>query len=124
MDVHNKRIAELLGRYANLLEIDGADEFRLRAYRFAVEELEVQSTSMAALLEEGKRLEELPGIGKAIADDSKEIANRLHAVLPEASQPIIVLHVVCTDLFGLIKSARPRHKARQSATRGPGARNA
>ncbi len=67
MDIHNKRIAELLGRYANLLEIDGADEFRLRAYRFAVEELEVQSTSMAALLEEGKRLEELPGIGKAIA---------------------------------------------------------
>ena len=73
MDIDNKGIAELLGRYADLLEIDGADEFRLRAYRFAVEELDLQSTQMADLLEDGKRLEELLGIGKAIAAKIKAI---------------------------------------------------
>lgn len=75
VDIDNKHIAELLGRYADLLEIDGTDEFRLRAYRFAVEELEQQSTQMADLVRQGKRLEELAGIGKAIAAKIKAIVD-------------------------------------------------
>ncbi len=68
MAVDNAEIARLITRYADLLEIDGANPFRVRAYRNAVRFLTSTGQDMATLVGEGRELEGLPGIGKILAD--------------------------------------------------------
>lgn len=68
MAVDNAQIARLITRYADLLEVDGANAFRIRAYRTAVRMLKEGRYDMPALVAAGKNLEELPGIGKILAD--------------------------------------------------------
>lgn len=68
MTVNNAEIARLIGRYADLLEIDGANPFRIRAYRSAVRFLSGPSPSMAKMIAEGRNLEDLPGIGKILSE--------------------------------------------------------
>jgi DNA polymerase (family 10) len=68
MAVDNAEIARLITRYADLLEIDGANPFRVRAYRNAVRFLSATALDMASLVGEGRELEGLPGIGKILAD--------------------------------------------------------
>ena len=65
----NIAIAMRLRDYADLLEQQGEDGFRQRAYRRAAETLEGLDRPVAAILEEEGRdgLIALPGIGKAIA---------------------------------------------------------
>jgi DNA polymerase (family 10) len=65
--MNNVEIARTLTRYADLLEIDGADTFRLRAYRFAADEIDMLGDNLSDLVADGRPLEEIPGIGKAIA---------------------------------------------------------
>lgn len=67
MAVDNAQIARLITRYADLLEIDGANPFRVRSYRNAVRLLTGTAYDMAALVAEGRDLETLPGIGKVLA---------------------------------------------------------
>ena len=67
MPVANAEIAELFERYAALLEIDGANAFRVRAYRNAARTLESLPQSAAHMLDEGTDLAELPGIGDDLA---------------------------------------------------------
>jgi DNA polymerase (family 10) len=64
MPVANAEIAELFERYAALLEIDGANAFRVRAYRNAARTIENLPQSAAGMVEEGADLSELPGIGE------------------------------------------------------------
>jgi len=66
--VDNAEIARLITRYADLLEIDGANAFRVRAYRNAVRFLAGTAYDMARLVGEGRDLSELPGIGKILAE--------------------------------------------------------
>ncbi|MGH8112897.1 MAG: helix-hairpin-helix domain-containing protein [Rhodanobacteraceae bacterium] len=68
MAVDNGEIARLVTRYADLLEIDGANPFRVRAYRNAVRLLEGTAYDMAQLVAEGRDLETLPGIGRILAE--------------------------------------------------------
>jgi DNA polymerase (family 10) len=63
----NISIARLLDETAALLEIDAADPFRIRSYRRAAEAVEQQTTQLATLVAEPKRLLEIPGIGKGMA---------------------------------------------------------
>ncbi|HKT31651.1 MAG TPA: DNA polymerase/3'-5' exonuclease PolX [Gammaproteobacteria bacterium] len=63
----NAEIAALFNRYADLLEIQDANPFRVRAYRNAARVVSGSSRSMAELLAEGRDLDELPGIGKDLA---------------------------------------------------------
>ena len=67
MPVQNAEIAELFNRYADLLEIEDANPFRVRAYRNAARVIEGYSQSMAALVKAGRDLDELPGIGRDLA---------------------------------------------------------
>ena len=67
MAVHNAEIADLFERLADLLEIEDANPFRVRAYRNAALTIRGDGRSMSELLEEGADLTELPGIGKDIA---------------------------------------------------------
>lgn len=68
MAVDNAEIARFITRYADLLEIDGANPFRIRAYRAAVRLLATPAYDMAKLVAEGRDLAELPGIGQILAE--------------------------------------------------------
>jgi DNA polymerase (family 10) len=68
LPVHNSEIAELFHRLADLLEIEGANQFRVRAYRNAARTIGEHPRSMADMIEAGEDLTELHGIGKVLAD--------------------------------------------------------
>ena len=65
----NKEIARRFYRLSALMEVRGDDPFRLRSYRNAAEAIEVWPTSLKEIAdEEGVAgLQEIPGVGKAIA---------------------------------------------------------
>jgi DNA polymerase (family X) len=65
--MENISIARLLDETAALLEIDGADPFRIRSYRRAAEAVEQQTTQLATLADDPKQLLAIPGIGKGMA---------------------------------------------------------
>jgi DNA polymerase (family 10) len=73
--MENVEIARVLNQYADLLEIEGADPFRVRAYRNAARTIESLSRSIAQCLEEGQDLKKLKlaGIGKGMTEHIEEI---------------------------------------------------
>ncbi|MDW7712545.1 MAG: DNA polymerase/3'-5' exonuclease PolX [Deferrisomatales bacterium] len=73
MPVHNPEIVKALQQAADLLEIEGANPFRVRAYRNAARTVEELSQEVFELLEQGKPLTELSGIGKDLAGKIREI---------------------------------------------------
>jgi DNA polymerase (family X) len=73
MAVHNADIANLFNRLADLLEIEGANVFRVRAYRRAAQTIEDLPTGAAEMIEKGEDLSELPGIGQDLAGKIREI---------------------------------------------------
>lgn len=62
----NKSIATILYETADLLEIDGQDSFRIRSYRNAAQAIEALPQQVADLIDEPKKLLEVPGIGKGM----------------------------------------------------------
>jgi DNA polymerase (family 10) len=68
MAVHNKEIAERFNRLADLLEVEGANPFRVRAYRNAARVIGGLSPSLADLVADGEDLTGYPGIGDDLAD--------------------------------------------------------
>jgi len=81
MPVTNDEIAESFERCAALLEIEGANAFRVRAYRTAARTLRNLTQSAASLLRAGEDLSELPGIGKDLAGKIRELAETGHLSL-------------------------------------------
>lgn len=71
--VHNSDIAEVFYRLAELLEIEGANPFRIRAYRRAAATVEDLAQPAATMLARGEYLAELPGIGDDLAGKIREI---------------------------------------------------
>ena len=70
--MQNQQIAAMFNEVADLLEIQGANAFRVRAYRSGARTLESLSVSVADLLgEQGAGLESLDGIGKDLAGKIK-----------------------------------------------------
>ena len=69
----NKRIATILYETADLMEIQGEDSFRIRSYRRAAEAIESLPQAIAELVPDRKKLLEIPGIGKGMADNLEEI---------------------------------------------------
>lgn len=66
--MQNQQIAALFEELASLLEIQGANSFRVRAYRNAARTLENLSESAEEIIETpGRNLTELEGIGKDLA---------------------------------------------------------
>jgi DNA polymerase (family 10) len=78
MTVHNADIAAQFYRMAVLLEIEGANPFRVRAYRRAAATIEDLPESVARMLAAGRKLNELPGIGDDLAGKIKEICETGH----------------------------------------------
>jgi hypothetical protein len=73
----NQDIAEALDRIADLLEAQGANRFRVQAYRRAARRMAGQERDVAerVLSDEGDDLEALPDIGKGIAATVREFAH-------------------------------------------------
>lgn len=66
--MRNADVARLFDELADLLEIEGANAFRVRAYRNAARTVEGYSGSIATLARQGQdALTELPGIGDDLA---------------------------------------------------------
>lgn len=86
----NPKIANALSRTADLLEIDGADGFRINSYRRAGRTIKDTTEDMATLAAEN-RLTDLPGIGKGTAariqqlieTGTMDVLDELEAKLPQ-----------------------------------------
>ena len=63
----NATMARLLEQTADLMEIDGADSFRVRSYRRAAEAVDATTVDLAACSDDTAKLLEIPGIGKSMA---------------------------------------------------------
>ncbi len=73
----NKEIAEMFFTIADLLDIKGEIPFKTRAYRMAAQTIADLDEDIEKLVRE-KKLEELPGIGKAIAKKITEYVETGH----------------------------------------------
>ncbi len=73
MPVHNSDIAEIFNQTADLLEIKGENQFRIRAYRNAARTINSLSQSAAEMIQNGESLSELPGIGKDLAGKAESV---------------------------------------------------
>jgi DNA polymerase (family 10) len=69
----NRTIAQLLGETADLLEIDNGDSFRIRSYRRAAEAVESSTIQLSQIANDPKKLLEIPGIGKGMAANIREM---------------------------------------------------
>jgi DNA polymerase (family 10) len=78
MPVQNAEIAALFDQAAELLEIGGENQFRVRAYRRAARVIEGLPKAAGALLKSGRDLSELPGIGKDLAGKIADIVKTGH----------------------------------------------
>ena len=71
--MENLEIARVLAQMANLLEIQSANPFRVRAYRNAARTVDSQVTPLRKMVEAGDDLTELPAIGKDMASHIEEL---------------------------------------------------
>ncbi len=78
MPVQNAEVAAMFDQAAELLEIEGENQFRVRAYRRAARVIEGLPQSVKSLLAAGRDLSELPGIGKDLAGKIAEIVATGH----------------------------------------------
>src|SRR6185503_4049778 len=81
MPVQNAEIAAMLDQTADLLEIKGENQFRVRAYRRAARTVEGLPQSVRSLLAAGTDLSELPAIGKDLAGKIADIVSSGHFTL-------------------------------------------
>jgi len=74
MPVHNADIARAFDEIADLLELQDANPFRIRAYRNAARVAGEARVDLAARLAQGEALPKLPGIGEDLGAKIGEIA--------------------------------------------------
>lgn len=71
----NQEIAEIFNKIADILEIEEENPFRIRAYRKAAQNIEGLSKDIEDIVRE-KKLEEIPGIGKDLAQKIEEYVSK------------------------------------------------
>jgi DNA polymerase (family 10) len=81
MPVHNADLTAIFTEIADRLEIEGANPFRIRAYRNAARILGDLPQEARVLVERGDDLTRLPGIGNDLAGKIKEIVSTGHCTL-------------------------------------------
>lgn len=74
----NEQIARRFNRMGSLMEVRGEDSFRVRSYRMAAEAIETWPTPMKEIAAEAGAagLQEIPGVGKAIAGKIVELLEK------------------------------------------------
>ena len=71
-NISNQELASIFDRIGNLLEIKGEVIYKTLAYRRAADSLRANADEAAAM-DAQDRLQEIPGVGKAIAEKIHEI---------------------------------------------------
>jgi DNA polymerase (family 10) len=71
--VDNKAIANIFYETADLMEVNADDSFRIRSYRRAAEAIEAHPQQLSELINEPKKMLEIPGIGKGMAANIQEL---------------------------------------------------
>ena len=69
----NKALAGILYETADLMEIDGQDSFRVRSYRMAAQAVEALPQQVAEMIDDPKKVLEIPGIGKGMLKNFQQI---------------------------------------------------
>lgn len=102
MPVHNSEIASIFDHVADLLEIQDANPFRVRAYRSAARTIRDLSRSLADMLDDGEDLSELPDIGEDLAGKIAEIVETGHlGLLDEIAEEVPEALVEVTAVPGV-----------------------
>ncbi len=100
--MENVEIAAILREVADLLEIQQANPFRVRAYRNAVRTIEAHAVPMRKLVDEEADLTELPAIGKGMAQNIDELVTTGElSVLNQLSEEIPASLIELMRLPGL-----------------------
>ena len=100
--MENVDIARILDETADLLEIEGANPFRIRAYRNAVNTVTSLTRSLQSMVDEGEDLTELQGIGKEMDAHVRELLQTGQlSTLDEVTQRIPRTLVELTRLDGV-----------------------
>jgi DNA polymerase (family X) len=94
--MENLDVSRTLTELADLLEIQGASPFRIRAYRNAVNTINSLSRSLQAMLGAGEDLTELPAVGDSVAKYIAELIetgriSRLEEVSAEYPRSLVQL---------------------------------
>jgi DNA polymerase (family 10) len=92
MPVHNSDITAVFTEIAELLEIQGENPFRVRAYRNAARSVGELGRSVQTMIAQGEDLKDIPGIGDDLDAKIREISSsgtcallqRLRGALPPA----------------------------------------
>jgi DNA polymerase (family 10) len=107
--MENLDIARTLEELADLLEIQGANPFRIRAYRNAVNTVESLTRPIQNMVDDGEDLTQLPGVGKDIAGHVGELLRtgritRMEEVAAEF--PLSLVELMRLDGVGPKKARR------------------
>ena len=97
MPVYNEDIASVFDEMADLLEIESANPFRVRAYRSAARTVRGLSRELSELIEQGEDLTKLPTIGKDLAAKINEMIStgkvlaldKLHREVPASLEELL-----------------------------------
>ena len=90
----NGEIAERFEEMADLLDIEAANPFRVRAYRTAARLLQTLPKGVDAMLAEGMDLTELPGIGDDLAAKIREVVDTGHLAALERLKRDLPEHLI------------------------------
>ncbi len=106
--MENIEIARILDDVSHLLEIQGANPFRIRAYENAARVIESHTVAMRTMVEQGDDLTELPSIGKDMAKYITELVETGKlSVLEQIAEEIPLSLIELTRLPGVgAKKAR------------------
>jgi DNA polymerase (family 10) len=98
----NAEIARIFARIATMLEMEGANPFRVRAYREGARVIESQPEPMEGLAATEGALEELKGIGKDLAQKIRDLVATGSTAMYDEMKARMPLEVVAlTELQGL-----------------------
>lgn len=102
MPVQNVDVAEIFSKTADLLEMEDANPFRVRAYRNAARTISGLPQDISEMIRSGESLTELPGIGKDLAGKIKEIVETgTLSQLEELTERVAPQLIQLTKLAGL-----------------------
>jgi DNA polymerase (family 10) len=97
MPIHNEDIAKVFDEMADLLDIENANPFRVRAYRNAARNIRGMGHELEQMLANGSDLTKLPGIGTSLAAKIEEIVasghvkalDQLHKEVPASLEDLL-----------------------------------
>ncbi|MCE2792692.1 MAG: helix-hairpin-helix domain-containing protein [Blastopirellula sp.] len=111
--ISNDTIADTLEQLADLLEFQGANPFRLRAYRNGARKIRELPEAIAELVEQDTDLTAYEGIGDSVAEKCQELVatGKLHQMEELLEQiPRTVLDLLRVPKVGPKKAAALYHQ--------------